>query len=1055
MNILKYLAFFAVLSIANDLLAETWIIKSWSSGTNKNRFTYAVNYAKDGDILQLEANIRVNSDVEIRKKITVKSKDGTKYTITNRGYTYGVKIHPGGTLTMTNVTYDCQQMSQIEDVFLLMPRTISGSTTNIARMVLNDGATIKEATLASSTRNENAVIHIKEGGVLRINSGAAILNCTNNSSPGKGGAICCDFGTVIMTGGTIAGCVAKGAGGAIHTDGTRVDNTDHYGISSRGDIYISGGYITNNTCGAGFNGGGIYLGNSGPVLHITGTAVISNNFSRASNNSKIPDDVSTYLLENAYANRLKLVNYHESNPEGFTYDGQRFTGWVGVRYPADNSEEPQQTRFGGLWEYFDGDQEEARQFFWNGDNEYRGKIDGNALVWSKHVVHELPKDGLKVAQLIESGETPIYMELNEDYKMTQPAVVPENIELFLDLKGFNLKCDFHISNDTARVTITDSSTNKTGTVTGARDSTYKNAFSLQGGSYHELPKPEWVASNCVVIGNYCTEHPYMVAIKVWDAATADGQLATDLTLTPVENAASEIREVTLKEDGSYDIGDISYSTGDWKFEQYTNTNYRVQVLAAPAIQDESGNIRALNPFVSLFDTHEQSDIAPLDVNSSINSFGNEDVFKWDAEPYGLIKLLHITTTQKSGRITTNAVHEANFRFPEAEFKATQRADLSRLPINVVDSLLTALGYNRAEGFVKEEINQNLDSYEANGLRKWENIVTGTDKNQLLMSMADEGSDGLSVNISLQDSEKTPPLSTGYDVWYDIRKYDSTGWQRIGQAVKTPSFSIPLLDEEGKSVGASGFYRISTLIIPDGEYAITNEIPSTNIVGVLEIPSSLTNTLTAVPWVQLGDDPATASQPITVSKYLHTKHLDHEDSVQVANKGHIYQKWNWDKHGKKWDSAITVTRDAIQQAVPAVEHRLERNMAVWVERKDPLAKPFFLIGQYSTNPVSLTILGTTDEESMVCTLVPNPNMQAVKVNDYNWQDNPIAGNKGDVIRIPNEKDVPLNLTWNGRSWGRFVRGVWKDDTTVPAGTGFWYMRRGEAFEISLPVPEIEE
>jgi hypothetical protein len=70
--------------------------------------------------------------------------------------------------------------------------------------------------------------------------------------------------------------------------------------------------------------------------------------------------------------------------------------------------------------------------------------------------------------------------------------------------------------------------------------------------------------------------------------------------------------------------------------------------------------------------------------------------------------------------------------------------------------------------------------------------------------------------------------------------------------------------------------------------------------------------------------------------------------------------------------------------------------------------------------------------------------------------PIAGNKGDVIRIPNEKKVPHNLTWNEKTmtWGRWVKQEWKDDAVIPAGTGFWYMRRGEAFEISLPTSEVK-
>ena len=1063
-NLLLLAAAGTVLPGMADVVFKT--VEKWSGGGKS--LTAAVNSAQAGDttIIQLSKDLTVNSDVEVRgsstwfgssstepKKIIITSSSNTRRTIYNKSYTYRTRVYAGATLVMSNIVYDCSGEEQAEDVFLLNPQTVSGGTTNVARMILEKGATVKDAVLKSVTGSENAVFHVKEGAVLTIREGAEILNCVNNSDPGKGGAICCDYGTVIMTGGTIAGCLSKGDGGAIHTDGTRVETADHYGINARGDIYISGGYITNNTCAAGKRGGAIYLGNSGPVLHITGTAVISNNFS-----GTVADDVSTYNLENAYANRLKLVDYHDSNPEGFTYAGQLFTGWVGVRYPdKEQTPNPNNTRFGAVWEYFNGNQEEARQFFWNGDNEYRGRIDGNALIWSKHVVHELPKDSQTVVALIASSESPIYMELSQNYKMRVPAVVPENVELILDLKGFDLECDFHISNATARVTIFDSSTNKSGTVTGHRDSSYPNAFYLEGGSYATLPKPEWVASNCVVVGNYCENHPYMVAIKVWDADHE--RIVTDLTKVPLNE--TEIREVTLDENGLPDIGKITFSSGDWKFMAYTNMDYRVQVLAAPAVQNQDGSIVECGPRVSLFDTHESSDIAPSEAESNDSnavSFSHEDEFTWDAASYGLVKLIHITSNEAGGRRETIAEETAYFRFPEALFEVTQRNKASgdKLPITVVDALLTSLSYNRAEGFRQENVNSKLDVEEDNGLRKWENIVTGTDKNQLLLSTAAETGDGLALKIALTDENKEGRTDTGYHVRYDLRKCVSGTWTRVGEIMERPSFSVPLLDADGKSVGASGFYRVTTLIIPDGEKysSVTNEIPSTNIVGVLEVASTLTNTLTAVPWVTLGEDPAVAEErPVTVSKYVHASHLDDDDAVQVADKGHIYRKWHWDKPGGKWGSAITVTRSGVEPAIPAGEHRLQRNSAVWVERRDPAAKPFFLIGQYSNAPLSLTIEGGSPE-AMVCTLVPNPSMQAVRVNDYDWKNMPLAGGKGDVIRIPNEKKVPLNLTWNGKTWGRWVKQQWKDDATVPAGTGFWYMRRGGAFEISLPVTEVE-
>lgn len=1062
----KYLALFcAVCAAFSSSAVTTWKVTGWSGNRvpKASRFTEALNSTSDDEIIiELQNNMIVNADAELKlgkrqtsKKVIVTSSGSNRFTIQNQGDAFGFKIAAGTTLVLSNVTYDCAGYSQIEDVFYLAPQSGSGSSRKVARMILENGATICNAEMATYYNYENAVIHVKRGAVFTMRPGSAILNCKNESSPGKGGAICCDYGTVIMTGGTIAGCTAKGAGGAIHTDGTRVDSTDGYDVNERGDIYISGGYITNNACGAGLFGGGIYLGNSGPVLHITGTAVISNNFSGALG-SGVADDVSTYNLDDRWANRLKLVDYHESHPEGFTYAGQLFTGWVGVRYPrADQESNPENKHFGAVWEYFNGSQEEARNFFWNGNNAYRGKMDANSLVWSSHVVHELPKDGLKVSQLIASGESPIYMELSEDYRMSAPAVITKdmnNLELVLDLKGFNLTCDFHVSNETSRVTIFDSSTNKSGTVTGHRDSDFANAFCLEGGSYATLPRPEWVASNRVVVGNYCTEHPYMVAIKVWDMSEKCEM--TDLTKVSPEDPVPEIREVTLDDNGVPDIGEITFSSGDWKFKQYTNMNYRVQVLAAPCVQDRDGSIRESGPRIVLHDSHEQADIAPHNQieaesnGSASEGYGREDSFIWDAaESHGLVKLIHVTMRQSGELYETNATDEAYFRFPEALFEVTQRKTGGPLPITVIDSLLTALNYNRASGFYENHVNATLDGYDANGLRRWENIVTGTDENQLLLSTAAESEGGLALNIALTETGKRGRTDTGYHVRYSLSKYDDGGWRSVGEIKTAPEFSIPLLDGENKSAGATGFYRVTTLIIPDNELSVTNEIPSTNIVGVLEVASTLTNTLAAVPWTALAENPAAASaNPVTVSNYVHTPHLDNDDSVQVFENG-LYRKWNWNKTGGVWTGEITVTGTEVVDASEASERQLSRNSSVWVTRRNPAAKPFFLIGQYSSAPVTLHIAGdSSDAPEAVCTLVPNPSLEAVKVNDFKWNGRPSTN---DIIRIPNEKKAPHVLRWENGEWGRLAGGEWKNDTKVPAGTGFWYMRCGEPFEIELP------
>jgi hypothetical protein len=293
----------------------------------------------------------------------------------------------------------------------------------------------------------------------------------------------------------------------------------------------------------------------------------------------------------------------------------------------------------------------------------------------------------------------------------------------------------------------------------------------------------------------------MVAIKVWDMAEKSEM--TDLTRVSLEDPVPEIRVVALNDNGQPDIGAITFSSGDWKFNQFTNANYRVQVLAAPCVQEENGSIHESGPRITLHDSHEQADIAPhSQVDAESNGFasggyGREDSFIWDAAAsHGLVKLIHVTMRLNGELYETNAIDEAYFRFPEALFEVTQRKTGGLLPITVVDSLLTALNCNRASGFHENYVTTALDRYEANGLRKWENIVTGTAADHLLVSSVEESDNVTTLKVSMTEPNKSHRGDTGYSVFYDLKKSTDNGWVRVGEVMNKPEFSVELIDEDG-------------------------------------------------------------------------------------------------------------------------------------------------------------------------------------------------------------------------------------------------------------------
>ena len=1060
------------------------------------------NKYKSYDDIILTGDITLGGDITIKKNLCIRSKDGSRYTISVANNNQ-FKINPGFTLNLTNIVFDGKNGNTIYEgrnyaVFTLNSSSNTSDTNTIARLRLNAGTTIRNVQLSKprwgTAGSNHAVIYAQKGSRVVIREGAEILNCHNKSAEGNGGAINCDSGNIIINGGVIANCSAKGSGGAIRVTGMRKTAEDHLGVAFRGDIFLYGGYITNNVCGEGSStsdkcyGGGIYLGDTGPMLHVIGPAVVSNNVCKVraggTNNNptytEIPDDVSTYLLEEGYIGRLKL----SGDESGLTFD----EGWIGVRYPdlrgkteAEIETEMKKSGFGEVWEYFTSTHEESRQFFWNGDNRYRGWMNGNDLVWTHHKIYQLPRDRTTVKDILKDPDPsyPIFIEFNDGFIMNGQAYgdthirVPDGVEVTFDLQGHSITCNLEVAAG-GKVTFRDSSTNRVGKVYGYRDvvstvehgsDAYNNAYVLEGGSYHTKPDPAWVATNCVVIDNYCEIHPWMVARLAWETNLTSR--VADVTLVPLETVDNEIRDVVNISD---DVEEITYSTGDWVRNAHTNMNYHVRVLAAPAISNETSNVlEEIGPRVVYFDTAEggvvdhnniqmpanQPQILPSNDANDGNaiSYGREDTFIWKAQKYDLIKLIHITY-RKSGSVeTTNAIEQAYFRFPKAAFEATQRKTNGQLPITVVDQLLGSLGYNRAAGFNQGDVNATLDAKENNGLRKWENIVTGTAADHLLVSSVEESDNVTTLKVSMTEPNKSHRGDTGYSVFYDLKKSTDTGWVRVGEVMNTPDFSVELIGEDGKSKNASGFYRVTTLIVPNDTLSVTNEIPSTNIIGVLEVKSSFTNTMAAVPFVALSREATTlSSEPLTVSKYLHTKQLENDDWVRVANNGHVYQGWSWNSDSRKWEGITTATAREVVSPQNPETHQLARNTTTWVTRSKPTEKPFFIIGQYSPDDITLTIAAGS-ERAPVCTLVPNPSLKTVKINeDYDWGYKP---HKDDQIRIINEKEAPIQLfRHNGKWFGWFVdennRSYLTDDISIPAGHGFWYHRCGDSsFELTLP------
>ena len=397
-------------------------------------------------------------------------------------------------------------------------------------------------------------------------------------------------------------------------------------------------------------------------------------------------------------------------------------------------------------------------------------------------------------------------------------------------------------------------------------------------------------------------------------------------------------------------------------------------------------------------------------------------------------------------------------------------------VEITDELIETLGFDPNEELPASTVAKVMNQVDPNGLYRWENIVTGTDTNQVLLSTAVDSSVG-AVTIAISRNEGLGKMADlGYLVLQDLRRWYTNGvnstWNRVAgpSAEKTPTFNIQMTDANGNSLNAAGYYRVFTLLVPQNDLSITNEIPSTNIVGVLEVGSSLKNTMTAVPWNALANDPADPHN-ITVKDYMTPSQLAVGDSVCALNSNGVYERWTLKAPTRgasaaSWKSVPTVVDNGedgvgVLSATPAADERgLERGNAVWVTREDT-SRPYFLVGQYSGNPVQITITGSDSVAVKGSTMITNPKLTPIKINDINWGGSP---SEDDVIQVPNGLAAPTVLLWRNGAWGysakvydakkkRYVK-EWKTDVTVPSGMGFWYYRTGAAFTVSIDVDQID-
>ena len=255
--------------------------------------------------------------------------------------------------------------------------------------------------------------------------------------------------------------------------------------------------------------------------------------------------------------------------------------------------------------------------------------------------------------------------------------------------------------------------------------------------------------------------------------------------------------------------------------------------------------------------------------------------------------------------------------------------------------------------------------------------------------------------------------------------------------------------------------------------------SSNIHALVKVVSAATNTIINVPWMGYTQDGAPTLN-LLVDRLVNPKNLTEGDFVLVHPDDaseKTYAAWRLtnasEKYGdettnyKKWIPVATVARletdgngttrsDVyVPTAEEAAAFKEIRGKGVWLLRQNPLnedktAKPFFLYGQWAKGSATLTIPGGT-EDAPFCALLASPDYTGeTEINKLNWTANGMPGAKDSLILTTDGKTTRY-CTWvaSKGKWRHALQTADKHgivstsydyDLKVPAGTGFWYVRR---------------
>lgn len=239
------------------------------------------------------------------------------------------------------------------------------------------------------------------------------------------------------------------------------------------------------------------------------------------------------------------------------------------------------------------------------------------------------------------------------------------------------------------------------------------------------------------------------------------------------------------------------------------------------------------------------------------------------------------------------------------------------------------------------------------------------------------------------------------------------------------------------------------------------VESSNTFGILKvtIPAGQQNTVIAAPWCDAGATTTEAQGEIKVKDIVKTANLtpattdDNGDKLYVFN-GNAYSaafQLQTEDGIVQW-VGISINGDSAGSDATAIQRGQAIVLALNAAPTE--AKDIYLYGQYTTVDAETTI-ARGSAETPAYTLVAPTGVESETTLNSEWlTQKGLSSATGDMVFIPGKGFYPYveGKGFGETKPGSFTDGVWGDPsftaTTIPPGTGFWYISKGGSGTINL-------